>query len=153
MATLREQIVAAIVVALNTGTPGGVPAAERTRRIAVQEGASLNSIVVRPTKQSSEPVHRPGSPVPPLTKAILTVEVEMLKAGTAADRPDKLIDPLYEWVVKTLVGNTLAGLCHGIEEGESAFEYAEDGEYPNVMLTTEMVVPFSYKATDPASKT
>lgn len=149
MATIREQILAAMVVALNTGTPGGVPPTERTRRIAVTESAALNSIVLRPQRVLTEEIHPPGSPI---TRARMTVEIEMKKSGTSADRPDKLVDPLYEWVVKALVGNTLGGLCHGIDEGDSLFTFAETGEFANVVLTTEMIVPFSYVAADPTLK-
>lgn len=150
MATIREQILAAMVTALNTGTPVGVPQTERTRRLAVQGTATTNSIVLRPTRSTTEEI---GSPNSPITRARMTVEVEMQMAGTVADRPDKLIDPLYEWIVKALVNNRLGGLCHGIDEGESSFQYGAEGQYPNVMLTVEMSVPFSYLAADPTSKT
>lgn len=149
MATIREQIVAAMVAALNTGTPGGVPVTERTRRIAVPETAALSSIVLRPVRTIPEEVGSPGSPK---SLVRMTVAIEMLIAGSATDRPDKLVDPIYEWVIKALVGNNLGGLCHTITEGESAFDYADAGEYPNVMLTTEMIVPFSHVAADPTLK-
>jgi len=150
VATLREQIVAAMLSALNAGTPGGVPATERTRRLAIPESPTLSAIVLRPARMSAEPVHPPGSP---LTRGRMVVEIEMHRSGTAVDRPDALVDPLYEWVLKALVNNALGGLCHGIEEGDSTFEYPATGEYADVKLTTEMIVSFSYRAADPALKT
>jgi len=148
VATLREQIVAAIVTALSAGSPPAT--VYRTRRAAFQEGAAFEAIVVRPQRALNEEVSRPHAP---LTRQRFTVEIEMFATGTATDRPDKVVDALYEWVVQKLVGNNLGQIAHGITEGDSVFDWGDAGEYANVKLTTEMIVSFSYIANDPTRKT
>jgi hypothetical protein len=148
VSTIREQLVVAAVLALNTSTPGGVPAAERTRRAGMPEGAVEKYIGVGPSRDLPEEVGGGGGP---LMRSSLTLAVEMWAPGSDADRPDKVVDPLYEWVVKTLGGNALGGLALDIVEGESTFEYG-GGEYPYVKLTTEMIVSYQHVVNDPTRR-
>ena len=46
MSSIREQVIAALMTVLNTGRPSGVPAAERTRVIALEVAQLPSSVLV-----------------------------------------------------------------------------------------------------------
>ena len=146
MASVREQIVVAAIAALNAGTPGGVPAAERTRSTAVEE-AGLPSIIVYPTRETSASAPAHG----PIVHRRLTLAVECRAKGDGTVRPDQAVDPLVVWVIKALAGSVLGGLAHVIEEGDITFAY-EQGEAPLCLAVVEMVVEHQHLVTNPESR-
>lgn len=152
MASVRDQIVAAAIVALNTGTPVGVPQAERVRTAAI-EPSELPSIIVYPSHDTNEAIGGDGGP---LVRARFTMVVECRAAGTSSIRPDQAVDPLYVWVVKALVNNRLpdgAGgfLNHFMNEGDTTFSY-EEGDAPYCLAATEMIAVYQHLVGDPESR-
>ena len=153
MASIRERIVAAAVVALNTGAPVGVPQAERERLAAVDPNVDLPSIIVFPVHDVPEQVGGDGGP---LVRSRLTLTVECRAAGTASVRPSQATDPLFVWVVKTLVGTRLPDgsggfLTHFINQGETTFSY-EQGEAPYCLAAIEMTAVYQQLVADPESR-
>jgi len=152
--TVREQVIAAVVTTWNTGTPGGVPQLERTRRAAIPQSPTLMSALVYPVRNVPEEIGRPSGPI---VRAQLTVAIEMRAVGTDATRPDTVVDAIYEWAVKALVpqafGVALGGVAHDVVEGEGEYDYGKDGEYPTVLLKTEFTVSYQHLAHDPTVKT
>lgn len=109
MATIRDQILDAVVVALNTGAPSGIPVARR-RRFSSIEADSLPVVDVAPL---IEPLSRVGGQSGPIVKRKLGFVV---RVWTAGDAPEIAADPIAAWVSKALAGNRLGGLAHDIEE-------------------------------------
>lgn len=129
MSSLREQILADVNTALNTGRPPGVPAADRSRADDIPETVAT-AISVRPFR---ERVERVGSAKGPLAQRQLVIAVDCW-ASAAGDQPvDQALDPLLEWVTKALGGQTLAGKAHSVEEAEIRWDMARrDGAYVRV---------------------
>lgn len=153
MATIRDRIVAAAITTLNTGTPVGVPQAERVRTadIGLEE---LPSIIVFPTLDVPEPV---GSPGIPIVRSRLSLTVELRAAGTALVRPDQALDPLYSWVIRALVRRRLSDgaggfLNHDTLEGQTTFAY-EQGDKPLAFASVELVVSYQHLSNDPDNRT
>lgn len=144
MSTVREQIITAAVAALNTGTPGGVPATERERVAAVEEQDGAGAIALYPVRDVPEEVGGGGGP---LMRCRLTLAVEVWAKGTALLRPSQAVDPMLVWIVKTLAGNRLGGLAHDIVEGETIFAY-EAGDNPWCRATVELIVSYQHLVSD-----
>lgn len=152
MASVRDKIVAAAVAALNTGTPVGVPAADRVRTAEVAP-SELPSIVVFPVRDEPEEVGGGGGPI---VLSRLTLVAECRAQGTASVRPDEALDPLATWVVKALANKQLpngAGgvLNNDILEGSTSFSY-ESGETPMSLAAVEMIVVYQHLVADPESR-
>jgi hypothetical protein len=146
--TVRESIIQGLVTQLNTGTPAGVPAAQRTRLAALQVG-ELPSIIVFPL--SEEPEIQGGNRGP-LVRATLTTAIECRGKGSATLRPDQAVDPLLAWVVKALGGRRLSDgagghLTHPIKEGRTTwrYEFADDAL---CLATVELEVPYQHLVAD-----
>jgi hypothetical protein len=104
MASLRKQIVDAVILALNTSRPAGVPAASRLRQSQFEK-AEGKSISVYPGDEPTAPAtNRPS----PLTKRQLTIAVECRVVG---DEPDVLLDPLTSWA-ESAICNAMSALWH-----------------------------------------
>lgn len=118
MATLREQIVDAIITALNTGTPGGVPAAKRSYTYGV-DATQLPVVNVFWLKDQPLPAPAGVSGVP--VRHNLIVAVEVITKGSSTDRPDEVADAGLAWVVKALDGKRPApgntGPYHVMQDG------------------------------------
>lgn len=151
MSTIRERIMVALVAKLNTGTPGGVPQAGRTRLHEYQE-SDLPAIAVFMGEDNPQ---RIGEPRGPAVRSKLTVIIECRAKGTAGTRPDTAADALTSWVVTALAKQRLSDgggvLCHDIVEGKTAFEYGS-GEAPLCLATVEMVVDYQRVTDDPARR-
>jgi hypothetical protein len=148
MVSVREQVIVAVIDALNTGSP--IVVSQRTRRRDYGETATLLAMNVKPVRSVVEEVGKPGSP---LTREFLTLEIEMVAVGTATDRPDTVVDQLYVDMIARLVGNNLGGLVHRISEGDSEWTFPEVGDYANVVLTTQLIVSFQHLAADATLRT
>lgn len=118
----RETIVAAAVAALNTGTPVGVPAAERLRR-RQYDAAVVQAMAVYPLR---EEVLRATNRHGPSVTRQLTLLVE---CRVKSDTPDAALDPLLEWATAALVGSTLGGVALDVQEQRTEFDFSqrEDG--------------------------
>lgn len=144
MSSIREQVLVAVMAALNGGgKPAGVPAAERTRVIAL-EVSQLPSIVLVPRRES---VDVQGGRLGPLVQRRLSVELEHRAAGGAGVPADQAADALLSWPVKALCGNTLGGLAIEIRESGTEWQYA-DGEAPFVLATQTFEVAYTTRVAD-----
>jgi len=131
VSSIREQIVAAAVTALNTSKPAGVPAPVRTR-LDSPGAAQLPAFTVYQVAETVEPMRdeRAGrTSRGPVVRRTLLLAVEVVtKAGTA-EEPDKAADPILVWATKALAaGGTFSGLANNrLDEIGTKFEY-EQGE-------------------------
>lgn len=107
--SIRDNVLTAVVTALNTDRPGNVPAARR-RRFSAMETASLPVIDVAPVKEHVAPV---GGRAGPLVKRSLEFVV---RVWTSGDAPEIKADVAAAWATKALANNRLGGLVHDIEE-------------------------------------
>lgn len=152
MASIRDQIIAAAITALNTGRPAGIPVAERVRTADLTP-AELPAITVYPTHSTPEEIGGGGGP---LVRARLAFVVECRAAGTDAIRPDAAVDPLYVWVVQKLANRRLPDglgglLNHDIVEGETSFVY-EQGAAPYCLAAVEMTAVHQYLVANPEAR-
>lgn len=145
MASRRDQIIAAIVAALDGGgKPAGL-VVERAR-VLPQEQERLPFAGVYPLQEQTR---RKGGEWGPLVTRRMLLRVELRVIG---DPTDAALDPLMTWCVTTIIGNqTLGGLTKSIHE--VATEWAS-GTAENVIFggaAIDFEVRFETKANDPAS--
>ena len=143
MSSVREQVLTAVMAALNTGRPSGVPAAERTRVIALEAGQLPSSVLV-PRRES---VEQRGGRFGPLVERRLTVEIEHRAFGGSGVAVDQAADALLSWPVKALCGNTLGGLAAEIRESGTEWQYAE-GEKPFVLAVQSFEIAYTTRVAD-----
>jgi hypothetical protein len=113
VSTLRNQILEAELLALNTGRPSGVPQAERELLDDLPEGTDLAISVGELTEKVFE-----IGPRAPLAHHRFVTAVDCWARGTTAAPAGKALDPLLEWVVAALCGSQLGGLVDRTVEVE-----------------------------------
>lgn len=133
-----------LVTALNTGTPGGVPQAARSRT-KPYEAASLPAVSVYPLREAAE---RVGGKTGPIIKRRLTIRIECRAVGEPADQ---VIDPMVAWVTKALAGNTLNNLAHDIEETGTEWE-VELADKAYGLASIDFSILYQTKTTDQEAK-
>lgn len=104
MASIREQLMAAIVTALNTDRPGDVPAFIRTR-IDSPDPDQLPVNSVYQASETTETQHAAKEGIArrgPLLQRSLEFNIEVITRATGGDEPDKAADPTLVWITKTL---------------------------------------------------
>lgn len=149
--TIREIIIEAVIAALNTGTPGGVPAAQRSRSFPLDES---DSICVYPVRETPETINGSGGSV---VRADLRLAVEVRAKGAPGTSADKQADAALSWIVKALVKNRFSDGSGGhyaldTERGEITWEY-EHGEAPVVLAIQEFIVTYQHLAANPDART
>ena len=104
MSSIREQIMAAIVVALNDSRPGNVPEFIRTRvdspdpgQLPVNSVYQGEEIVGRMTDEGEGRTSRG----PVLRRAVI-VHIEAVTKAAGASVPDKELDPTLVWVTSKM---------------------------------------------------
>jgi hypothetical protein len=131
MSTIREQIVAAAVTALNTGRPSGVPEFVRTR-VDSPSADQLPADTVYQAEETVETLHNykegRGSRGP-VVKRFLLLKVEVVTKSGVGTEPDKAADPALAWASKALAAaGSLGNLAiRAPDELGTKFEY-EQGE-------------------------
>jgi hypothetical protein len=147
-ATVREQILDAVVAALNAAPPAGVPTTTRTQ-ISVSEQIDLPSISVYPVREevNSSPEHlgRFG----PLIERTLYIRIMVIVAG---DVPDSAADPIVGYVSGTLSGASLGGLVNDSVEHGSEWLYSEVNQRECGVLI-DFRLDYQTSRTDPTSTT
>lgn len=148
MSSIRDQIIAAAVVALNASTdqsgnarPSGMPQADRLRMEPYQL-EDLPAIVVMPLREEVEPLK--DSRWGPLVNRVLTLRVACYAAGNPAD---ELIDPMLTWAVATLDSNQLGGLANDILEGLIEWQYASEDQ-PFAVALADFRIMYQTKRAD-----
>jgi hypothetical protein len=144
-ASIRSRIVDAAITALNTATPGGVPATDDTRLEGYTPG-ELPSIGVFEIRQESNTL-KEGRWGYFLDHAF-TMRVEMRIAETVAVKARATMDPLYVWVGQTLGGQQFSNLAEDCYEALAEWQYAaEDQAY--TLLQVDFRVLYKTLKTDP----
>lgn len=128
MSSIREQIIEAALAALNTSTPGGVPAADRLRMEPYQI-EDLPAIVIMALREEIEPLK--DSRWGPLVNRVLTLRVACYAAGSPADG---LIDPLLTWADQALDSNQFGGLANDTLPALIEWQYAAEDQQFAVAL-------------------
>lgn len=141
MATIRKQIVDAIVLALNTSRPVGVPEATRLRQSQV-ERAEQPAISVYPGEELVKPA---SNRVGPLVVRTLQLIVE---ARVTGDDPDVLLDLHLAWI-EAAVPSAKSTLWHDSpQETLVTHEYAI-GAVPHGLAKVTFLIEYHTRRTSP----
>lgn len=145
MSSIRQQVMDAMLSALNTGRPGTVPQIGKWTGLAVEDSHLPFSSLAR-AKEVISPV---GTRSAPIVRRTLRVEIEHLVAGTATPSAtaEENAEPLLSWNVKALVGNSLGGLAIELNEGEITWTL-EQADRPYVRVTHRFEVVYTTHAND-----
>lgn len=149
--TILQQIADAMLAALNTGRPAGVPEAKLWTGIAV-EPADLPARTLAWTEERTE--RAGGVPTSALAVRRVSFNVQDLAAGTGAggQTAQQACEAFRAWSIRALVRNRYLdgdGLPLAIDTVESgtAWEF-EQGEEPYARCTHTFEVSFTTRAND-----
>lgn len=141
MSTLRNQIVTAVVTALNTNRPAGVAEASRLRQSQF-EASETPSVSVYPAQESiAQATNRPG----PLVRRELQIVVE---ARVAGDEPDELLDPTVAWIEQA-VTQLDSTLIHDAPEAVAVQHEFAVGAVPHGVARVSFVVRYQTRRNNP----
>jgi hypothetical protein len=153
VSSIREQIVIALIAALNAGVAGsGITGLtihrERTRPIEID---SLPAILVY--ADDDVPKTLAGQVyAAPLTERQLTLAVECRAQGTSNVPPDAALDPVLVYAAKTVLANErFGGLASGVEEGKTVWA-SREGDVPVASARLSFTVRYRTSRLDPTSK-
>ncbi|MGA3295278.1 MAG: hypothetical protein ABSE45_15020 [Candidatus Acidiferrales bacterium] len=147
--SIREQIVAALIAALNgsSGISGLSIHRERTRPI---ETDSLPAIMVYFEDDAPKPFDRQKFRSP-LVERDLAVALECRAQGSQSVSPDAALDPVLVWAVKGgFADETLGGLALGAEEGRTAWR-SREGDVPVAAATLHFTIHYRTSRLDPTA--
>jgi hypothetical protein len=150
--SIREQIMAALVVALSTG--GGSPAGltvhrERTRPIEID---SLPAIMIYADDDVPKTLGQ-QTYAAPLTERHLAVVLECRAQGSSGVSPDEALDPVLVWATITVLANErFGGLASGVEELRTAWS-SREGDVPVASAKLIFTIRYRTSRLDPTSKT
>lgn len=109
-----EQILAAVVLALNTDRPADVPLVT-TRRVFPSERITEPTMgVFLGDEQLDAP--RAGSNRDPIARRRIAIAVQCIDATDDKDELDSIVSPMLQWSTKVLGLQRLGGLVHYIRE-------------------------------------
>lgn len=120
--TVRNQIIEAALLQLNTSAPGGMPVATRLR-MAPYEINELPALNVFPVREEvrGDKLGRWG----PIVERTFTMRVLIHASGSDAVSADLALDPIVAWV-STLGGQQFGGLAIDTEESMLEWLYEEE---------------------------
>jgi hypothetical protein len=148
MSSIREQIIEAAMVLLNTGTPGGVPATQRAR-MEDYTPEELPAITIKAMREE-DAYEKEGARSYFLARTF-TLRVEVRVAGPA---PDQLADPLLVWAGQVLGGQVFpsgaVNLATDCVESLLEFQYASEDQ-PYVLAQLDFRVYYSTLKGDPTA--
>jgi hypothetical protein len=161
-ASIREQIVLAVVAALGAatapcaGVSGGIVSQpigltvhrERTRPIEID---SLPAILVY--VDDDAPKTLAGQVfAAPLTERQASVSLECRAQGSASIPPDAALDPITVWAALAIFADErFGGLANGVEEGRTVWN-SQEGDVPIASAKWSITVKFRTSRLDPTSK-
>jgi hypothetical protein len=148
MSTIREEIIAAVISALNTGRPSGVPAAERARTIALAED-SIPTILVYPGHDTQGAV---GGKRGPLKRHDFEIQIECWAREGSGLTPDQAVDPYLAWVDRCLDGKTLGGLVEQVLTVETNWGFGQ-GTFAFCLAAVTLIADFHSRTGEPEEKT
>jgi len=154
MSSIREDIVAAATLALNTSRPAGVPLFIRTRI----DSPTVAQLPVATIYQAVENVQSMREPREgrtargPIVRRSMLLKVEILTSASEGTQPDKNADPILVWAVKAMASaGTFGGLANNrADEIETKFEY-EQGEVSFCRSTLTFEILYQSNVTNPES--
>lgn len=141
MATIREQILAAAVAALNSGAPAGVPQCVRTQMLNTEQ-AQLPAMTLFPYREEvqNDKTGRWG----PVVTRTMYMRVVIYGQGQIADQS---CDAILAWVTQTLSGQQFGGLANDTREHESAWQYNETN-FAVAAVAVDFLVDYQTLRTD-----
>jgi hypothetical protein len=149
-ASIREQIIAALMTALSTGGPSGLTVhRERTRPIEID---SLPAVMVYADDDVPKTL---GQQVyaAPLTERHLTLALECRAQGSSGVSPDEALDPVLVFATQTVLANEkFGGLASGVEEGRTVWS-SREGDVPVASAKVSFTIRYRTSRLDPTSKT
>ena len=125
-ASVREQIVEAVLAALNTETPVGIPQAQR-RRGQPYQSSELPAISVKPVREEIE--YEQSGKRSYFRKRVLTLRVSVWTIGD-----DSVADPMTNWATQVLDGQIIAPpLIEDCIEALYEWDYSNEDQPYNVV--------------------
>lgn len=143
MSTIREQLIEAAVAAVNNGAPTGVPTCVRTL-MQPTEQAQLPAITAFPIREEIDNT-KTGRWGPLITRT-LYLRFVIYASG---DPADSALDPIVEWVSRTLGGSQLGGLAQDAVEHELTWQY-DEGNYAVAALAMDFRITYQTLLNDAA---
>lgn len=147
-ASIREQIMTALVAVLSSGGPSGLTIhRERTRPIEID---SLPAIMIYADddvpKTLAQQVYRA-----PLTERQFSLALECRAQGSSSVSPDEALDPVLVFAAKTVLANeTFGGLANGVEEGRTVWS-SREGDNPVAAAKLNFTIRYRTSRLDPTS--
>lgn len=129
MSTIREQIVAAAVLALTTNAPAGIPVPVRTR-LDSPGADQLPALTVYQGMETVEPMREAKAGTAsrgPVVRRSVLLSIEVLTKAGAGAQPDQAADPILGWATASLAtAGSFGGLANGpADEIGTKFEYEQ----------------------------
>jgi hypothetical protein len=151
-ASIREQIMTALVAALSAGgagSPAGLTVhRERTRPIEID---SLPAIMVYADDEVPKPLAGQTYKAP-LTERQLSVGLECRAAGSSGVSPDEALDPVLVWAAAAVrADETFGGVTNGVEEGRTVWA-SKEGTTPVAAAKWSITIRYRTSRLDPTSK-
>lgn len=141
MASLRKQIVDALITQLNTSRPAGVPAASRIRQSQFERDEAASISVYPGDEAVQSATNRPS----PIVRRTLQVLVECRAVG---DEPDVLLDPLEVWAEKA-VGSASSALWHDAPQLTLTHHEYAIGAKPHGLARLTFQIQYQTRRGDP----
>lgn len=149
--TIRDQIIEAIVAALNTSRPGGIPEAKRSPYLQLkldEENPTDISVYWMVDDERAEPDMNKA----PLQDHEFFVGIDTRAIGDTTAIPERELDPIAEWITKTLNGNTLGGLVRYMRVARSQIARSDEVERPACRMLVTMLVRYQTRWNDASLK-
>lgn len=148
MSAYREQLIEALVTAVNTGMPTGVPATERERTETMQVEDLPRSVVYPHTEQ----IEHLGSGLGRTVRRSFAVALEATAAAAPGHRASEAVDVILAWYSTALGNSHLGGLALSVRENE--IKWASDvGQLPVARATAIYVITYTTRVNDATLKT
>jgi len=141
--SVREQIMQAVITALNTNAPAGIPQATR-RLLRPLDPSELPAIDV---VQASEEVQPIQNRLNPTVKRLLKIRV---RAWVMDPQPDQALDPILQWITTALAGNSFNGLAQFTEEKLNEWN-AEEVDATYGVVSREYLIEYTTSRTNEVS--
>lgn len=149
--SIRERIIAALVVALNAqaSPPAGLTIhRERTRPI---ETDSLPAIMIYADDDVPKPLAQQVYKSP-LTERQLSLAIECRAQGSGTVSPDQALDPVLVFAsLAVFADETFGGLANGVEEGRTAW-VSREADVPIAAAKWYVTIKYRTSRLDPTSK-
>jgi hypothetical protein len=149
--SIREQVIVALIAALNTqaSPPAGLTIhRERTRPI---ETDSLPAIMIYADDDVPKPLAQQVYRAP-LTERQLSLAIECRAQGSGSVSPDAALDPVLVFAsLAVFADETFGGLASGVEDGRIAW-VSREADVPIAAAKWYVTIKYRTSRLDPTSK-